>query len=65
VFAHRNWGEDRLYFRGDDGRLWSVDRALTDWRDPDPFVELSAGRAVLRVDDVQELAVFMRALQGN
>ena len=42
--------------------MWSVDRALTDWRDPDPFLELSAGRAVLRVDDARDLALLLLAL---
>jgi len=31
-------------------------------RDPDPFVELSAGRAVLGVDGARELALLVRAL---
>ena len=56
VLVHRNWGEDALYFRGEDGRLWSINRALTDRRDPDPFVNFSRGRAMCRVVDLVELA---------
>jgi hypothetical protein len=62
AFAHRSWGEDRLYFRGDDGRLWSIDRALTDLGDPDPFVVVSAGRCVLRMEDLVQLAEIVRSL---
>jgi len=38
---------------------------LTDWRDPDPFEELSLGRAVLRVDDARNLAVIVSELRGE
>lgn len=61
---HRNWGEDKLYYRGDDGELWSIDRALTDLRDPDPFVVVSAGRACCRLEDLAQLAALVADLGG-
>lgn len=62
VLVHRNWGEDALYFRGEDGRLWSINRALTDRRDPDPFVTFSCGRATCRMADLVELADLVAKL---
>mgnify|MGYP001562319802 CR=1 FL=1 len=62
MFVHRNWGEDALYFRGEDGRLWSINRALTDRKDPDPFVTFSGGRAACRTADLVELADLVAEL---
>ena len=63
--AHRNWGEDKLYFRDAEGRMWSIDRALTDQRDPDPFVTISSGRSVFRMEDLKDLAQITQDLAGS
>jgi hypothetical protein len=65
AFTHRSWGEDRIYFRGEDGRLWSVHRALTDLRDPDAFVAVSEGRAVLSLAEALTLAGIIRDLAAE
>lgn len=65
AFTHRSWGEDRIYFRGEDGRLWSVDRALTDLRDRDPFVTFSRGRANLTLAGALQLARVVRDLTAK
>ena len=62
VTKRQNWGEDRLYYRDDQGELASVPLAWTNWRAVDPFVELSAGRCPFRVDDLLALAQQLRRL---
>lgn len=42
--------------------MWSINRALTDRRDPDPFVAFSCGRATCRMADLVELADFVAEL---
>lgn len=42
---HRlNWGEDRVYLRGEDGVLFCLPAAWTDAAAVDPFVVVAAGR---------------------
>jgi Family of unknown function (DUF5372) len=48
VVRARNWGEDRAYFYDDEGRLKSLPACWTSLGEVDPFVVLSAGRALLR-----------------
>ena len=50
-----NWGEDRVYFHDDDGRLVSVPAQWTNVLASDPFVALSRGRSAFRVQDLFEL----------
>lgn len=42
--------------------MWSINRALTDRRDPDPFVTFSGGRAACRMVDLLELADLLGEL---
>jgi hypothetical protein len=39
--------------------MLSIDRALTDLGDPDPFVIVSAGRAVFRMEDLLQLVTVV------
>jgi hypothetical protein len=61
-----NWGEDRVYFHDDTGRLLALPAAWTDVFSPDPFVILSAGRSAFRVCDLLELTRLIAGLrQGD
>jgi hypothetical protein len=55
------WGADRVYFE-DAGRLRRLPASWTSAADPDPFVELSAGRAFFRVEDLLRLTELVQRL---
>jgi len=57
----QNWGEDRVTFYDDDGRLRSMPSSWTDVDPPDIFAQASGGRSHLRVDDLAEL---VRVIEG-
>lgn len=63
------WGEDRVYFYDREGRLKAIPTDWTDFRGPDPFVVISAGRACFRVRDLLSLADLLadlsKASQGG
>ncbi len=55
------WGEPRVFFHDPTtGRLRSLPTAWTNLVPPDPFVVLAAGRAILRLTDLQALARLLR-----
>jgi hypothetical protein len=55
VKCHRNWGEERAYYRDETGELCSLSLAWTNLAKTDIFVHISAGRSVFRVTDLLEL----------
>jgi Family of unknown function (DUF5372) len=44
VAIRHTWGEDRVFFFGDDGSQKSLPRAWTDAADAEVFVTVAAGR---------------------
>ncbi|MCZ6602149.1 MAG: DUF5372 family protein [Planctomycetota bacterium] len=56
VTVRNNWGEDRVYFHDDQGRLQSLPTNWTSIMPDDPFVVIAAGRSPFRVEDLLELA---------
>jgi Family of unknown function (DUF5372) len=56
VAVRQTWGEDRVFFVEDDGRLDSVPSGWTDVGEPDVFVAVAAGRSRFRVVDLLGLA---------
>ena len=54
VDRRRTWGEDRVYYQ-DGGELKRMPAEWTSAAVADPFVVVSAGRALFRVDDLLEL----------
>ena len=63
LLSHRrSWGEDRVTFRDREGRLRLLPATWTSVVGPDPFVVVSAGRAVFRVEDLLSLVELVRAL---
>jgi len=61
VYRH-TWGEDRVFFHLTDDRLHSLPAAWTDVGPNDPFVVMSAGRALFRYEDLLVLNRLMREL---
>jgi hypothetical protein len=60
-----NWGEGRVCFLDEKGRLNSMLASYTDAGREDPFVAVAAGRAHFRYDDLIELAEMIVRLQGE
>jgi hypothetical protein len=61
-----NWGEDRVYFHDEEGRLSSLPAAWTSAVSPDPFVVVADGRSAFRVQDLLELVALLKQLdEGN
>ena len=56
VTFRQNWGEDRVWFHDNNGRLHSVPTAWTDAAPVDPFMVVAAGRSLFRVVDLLELS---------
>ena len=63
VSWRRNWGEDRVYFHDESGRLISIPAAWTSVIGPDPFVAISKGRALFRVEDLERLRSLLVGLE--
>lgn len=58
------WGEPRVFFHDPlTHQLRSVPLQWTDLAPPDPFVVLAAGRAILRVTDLQALVCLLHDLR--
>ena len=51
----RTWGEDRVYYHDDAGKLCRMPAQWTSATEVDLFVLTSAGRSSLRVSDLLEL----------
>ena len=50
-----NWGEERVYFHDDAGRLVAIPARWTSVFPADPFVVLSAERSPFRFAELREL----------
>ncbi|MGH8470904.1 MAG: DUF5372 family protein [Gammaproteobacteria bacterium] len=59
----QTWGEDRVYFYDDEGRLRAIPAGWTDAQAPDPFVVIAAGRAHFLPHDLVALADFIARLR--
>ena len=57
-----NWGEDRVYFHDDQGKLSSVPARWTSIFPVDPFVSVAAGRSAFRLKDLMELSRLLQAV---
>jgi hypothetical protein len=63
VAIRHTWGEDRLFFFGDDGTQKSLPRAWTDAADAEVFVTVAAGRCPFRVVDLLALGEILDGLR--
>jgi hypothetical protein len=57
------WGEDRVFFFGENGTQKSLPRAWTDAADVDVFVALAAGRCPFRIVDLLVLTEIVDGLR--
>lgn len=63
--AHsREWGEDRVYYRDQDGRMRFLPARWTSLAAPDPFLITAAGRAYFRLEDLIRLADRVKEWKG-
>jgi hypothetical protein len=65
VDRRRCWGEQRVYALDQNGVLLRFTASWTDAGDVDPFVAVSAGRALFRAEDLLELAALIEGLDGG
>lgn len=54
--CRRCWGEERVYFRDEEGSLRAIPTGWTSAAAEDPFLVVSAGRSRFRVQDLLRLA---------
>ena len=59
VEVRRNWSEECVYFRNGPRRLASIPLVWTSLSAPDPFIELSNGRALFRCEDLLALVRYL------
>jgi hypothetical protein len=64
VEQRHNWGEDRVFYRGDQGHLVSLPACWTSVVPEDPFVVVAAGWSRLRIEDLVELATLVGRLRS-
>jgi len=64
VEVHLCWGEERVSFRGVDGNLVLLPLRWTSLHG-DPLLSLSAGRSLLRVDDLLRLVGLIVEVEGS
>jgi hypothetical protein len=63
LLEYRNvWGEDRVNFHDDTGKLRRLPATWTDVVGEDLFTIVGAGRSALRVDDLLRLVELVRGL---
>ncbi|MFG1711188.1 DUF5372 family protein [Nonomuraea sp. M3C6] len=65
VVHRRNWGEDQVYCRDEDGGLFSLPAAWTDVAGADPFVVAQVDRFLLLQSAPAEVAVVVVAERGG
>ncbi len=58
-----NWGEERVYFHDDTGRLAAIPARWTSVFPADPFVAVSAGRSSFRFVELRELARLIQHIR--
>ncbi len=62
VVHRRNWGEDRVYARDQDGGLFSLPAGWTDVVPADPFVVVADGRCPFIIEGLLALADLIDGL---
>ena len=62
VSYRHNWGEDRVYYFDDGGRVRTIPACWTSVAPIDPFVTIAAGRSCFRYEDLVKLAGLLQGL---
>ena len=61
----KNWGEDRVCFHDEQGRVESILASYTDAGGEDPFVLIAEGKAHFRYEDLVELVRLVAAMRDG
>ena len=64
VAQGREWGEDRVYYRDQNGRMRFLPARWTNLAAPDPFVLAAAGRAYFRTEDLIRIQDRLKEWKG-
>jgi len=64
VAQARQWGEERVYYRDENGRTRFLPARWTNLAAPDPFVVTAAGRAYFRVEDLIRACARLKQWNG-
>jgi len=62
ICRRRHWGEDRVVYSGDDGRLRTISAAFTDVAPLDEFRLVAGGQAAFRTVDLMTLCELLDRL---
>ena len=66
LVSYRNaWGEDRVYFHNEAGKLIGVPAHWTDFFPVDPFQVVAAGRSLFRPTELQLLVQLIAKLRSE
>ena len=60
-----NWGEDRVMYHDQEGKLQSMPTSWTSEADKDQFTEVSAGSCWFRIDDLKELVSLLHTIRAD
>jgi hypothetical protein len=64
VARSKEYGEERVFYRDQDGRLRFLPVRWTSLAAPDPFVRAAAGRAYFGLEDLIRLAEQLKELEA-
>ena len=62
ICRRRHWGEDRVVYSGEDGRLRTISAAFTDVARADEFRLVAGGKAAFRTVDLMMLCALLDRL---
>lgn len=65
VAVRQTWGEDRVFFYGEDDTVCSLPVGWTDAAAQDVFVTVAAGRCALHAADLVALAGLVAAIRSD
>ena len=60
----KEFGEERVFYRDQDGRMRFLPVLWTSLAAPDPFTVVAMGRACFRLEDLIRLAAQLKELQA-
>ncbi|MBI3975820.1 MAG: hypothetical protein HY334_05455 [Armatimonadetes bacterium] len=63
VIVRQAWGEPRVYYHDDVGKLCSMPAAWTTEAPADPFVIVAEGRSLFHIADLLRLAKLIRGMR--
>jgi hypothetical protein len=64
VTYRHDWGEDRVFYLDDSGKVVCIPASWTSARVPDPYLELPAEPVLFRVPDLQQLLQMVKQIDA-